>query len=306
MDDGPTPRRFERLRRTLPHRRHDTAPLPAPPAARVRAEAEPLSAEGSRPGLPGAPAPISGALAAADEKAVLVGAVRRLRRMLPGDAEYGDPLSTAGRDPASMLARRIVEAEAHRPSALREAGLAAVQVWQAISEVQGRGRGDREIALLFTDLVDHSAWALQAGDTKTIAMLRDVGRAVEPAMTAFGGRIVKRLGDGLMATFPDAQSALAAAGQATAAVEALEVDGYRPKLRTGVHVGRPRRIGGDYLGIDVNVAARVMEAARPGEILVSDAARRQLDPRESRVGHRRRLRAKGVPDDLLVYSASAV
>ncbi len=58
---------------------------------------------------------------------------------------------------------------------MREVGLSALQVWQALSESQGRGRGERELAILFTDLVDFSAWALEAGDTMAVDLLRQVG-----------------------------------------------------------------------------------------------------------------------------------
>ena len=42
-------------------------------------------------------------------------------------------------------------------------------------------------------------------------------------------------------------------------------------MRFGVHSGKPRRLGGDYFGVDVNVAARVMEAASPDQVLISEA-----------------------------------
>ena len=64
---------------------------------------------------------------------------------------------------------------------MREVGLSALQVWQALSEAQGRGRGDREVTILFTDLVDFSAWALEAGDTMAVDLLRQVAHVVEPA-----------------------------------------------------------------------------------------------------------------------------
>jgi adenylate cyclase len=68
-------------------------------------------------------------------------------------------------------------------------------------------------------------------------------------------------------------------------------------------VGRPRKLGGDYFGVDVNIAARVAAAAGPGEVLVSDAARDRL---EGEVDLRRRWRfsAKGAPKDLRVYLAA--
>jgi len=82
----------------------------------------------------------------------------------------------------------------------------------------------------------------------------------------------------------------------------MDVDGYEPALRAGLHVGRPRHLGGDYLGVAVNVAARVAEAAKAGEVLISETARERLPPDAYPLRKRRRFRAKGAPDDLAVYA----
>jgi adenylate cyclase len=75
-------------------------------------------------------------------------------------------------------------------------------------------------------------------------------------------------------------------------------------MRAGIHWGRPRKLGGDYLGVDVSLAARVGDAAKGGELLVSGPAIAQLDPelQQLRVGRRRRLRGRGAPRDLYVFS----
>jgi len=52
------------------------------------------------------------------------------------------------------VGRRLAELTQERPGVMREAGLSALQVWQGISESRGRGRGEREVAILFTDLVE--------------------------------------------------------------------------------------------------------------------------------------------------------
>jgi adenylate cyclase len=239
-----------------------------------------------------------------DTQPALLAAARRLRRRLPGDEKFGDPLSTAGITPVEMVARGVSALQPERPSFLQELGLAGLQMWQSLSEATGRGRGDQSLALLFTDLVGFSSWALKAGDVAALELLRQVGTAVETSITAYDGRIVKRLGDGLMATFLDPQDAVEAALDAQDALELVEVDGYRPRMRAGVHWGRPRHLGGDYLGVDVNIAARVGDAARADEVVVSDPVLERLDGEYFRVGRSKRLRADGAPRDLHVVRVS--
>src|SRR5690242_9315567 len=146
-----------------------------------------------------------------DSQPSLLAAARRLRQTLPGDERFGDPLSTAGASPVELVARGVSALQPERESVVQELGLAGLQLWQSVSEAAGRGRGDVEMALLFTDLVGFSAWALEAGDAATLELLREVGIAVETAVLAHEGRIVKRLGDGVMASFLNAQDAVEAA-----------------------------------------------------------------------------------------------
>jgi adenylate cyclase len=237
-----------------------------------------------------------------DKAPRLLVAARFARELLPGDSELGDPLSTAGDEPPHVLARTVAKAGRKEPSVTRELGLGALQVWQALSEAQGRGRGDEEVAILFVDLVGYSSWALTAGDEAAVELLRDFGRVTDRAITARGGRVVKRLGDGAMAVFADVPAAVQAALDACHGVAGLEVAGYDPALRAGLHVGRPRRLGGDYLGVDVNVAARVAEAAKGSEVLISDTAREHLPPDAFALRKLRRFKAKGAPGDLAVFS----
>jgi adenylate cyclase len=238
----------------------------------------------------------------ADEGPRLLRAIRMARKMLPGDSQLGDPLSTAGNDPSHLLARRVSEAAPERESVTRELGLGALQLWQALSEAQGRGRGEADVAILFTDLVDFSSWALEAGDEAVIELLRRVGVEVEPPINARGGRVVKRLGDGLMAVFGDPAAAVSSALEACLKVGEIEISGHRPALRAGVHLGRPRQLGGDYLGVDVNIAARVAAAASGGEVLITEAAGAQLPSGSFDMRPRRRFKAKGAPKDLQVFT----
>jgi len=239
-----------------------------------------------------------------DTHPAVLDAVARLRKRVPGDAKFGDRLSTGDKTPASAVARGVSAMEPDRPSALHEFGMGALQVWQSLAESAGRGRGETEVTIVFTDLVGFSSWALQAGDEAALDLLRAVGDAVEDAFFNCGGRIVKRLGDGVMAVFDDPQAALEAALEAQTALGSVEVAGYRPKMRAGVHHGCPRKVGGDYLGVDVNIAARVAEQAKGGEVLVSEATVQRVEAEGLKVSRARRLRADGAPRDMRVRAVS--
>ena len=121
---------------------------------------------------------------------------------------------------------------------------------------------------------------------------------------------MKRMGDGSMAVFADPVTALRSVIEAMDALKTVEIDGYRPKMRVGIHTGRPQRIGSDWLGLDVNIAARVMERATKGGLIVSQAVVDQIDKQcldalgVSFKRVRKQLFApkiSGVPDDLVMY-----
>lgn len=236
--------------------------------------------------------------------------IRRARRLLPGDPEFGDPLSTAGEGGPRAAARAADRLLGDRDAVSREVSLGLLQVWQALTESVARRPANPEVTLVFTDLVGFSSWSLQAGDEATLTLLRQVARAVEPPLLDAGGHIVKRMGDGMMAVFADPATAVRAIRNSIDAVKDVEVDGYTPRMRAGVHTGRPQRIGSDWLGVDVNIAARVMERATRGGLIVSQATMDRI-PQEDfdAIGlSAKRIRKQlfspkqdGVPSDLAMY-----
>lgn len=233
-----------------------------------------------------------------DSQPELVATARFLRGLLPGSRREAEAPKAKGKV-SRRLGRMVKGLEPERPSAVRELGLGALGAWEALSDAQRRRRGDSDVAILFTDLVGFSSWALDAGDEAAVALLGQVEDAEEEAVRANGGVTVKRLGDGSMAVFAEAGEAIAAGLDAQGAARKIKARGYKVVLRAGVHLGRPRKVGGDFLGIDVNIAARVADAAKGNEVLVSDAA---LDATEGfRFGRERRLEAEGTPEGLNVH-----
>jgi class 3 adenylate cyclase len=238
-----------------------------------------------------------------NEDARVLDAVARLRGRLPGDDRLGDPLSTSDQGGDPTLSRRIARlAGPTTGGAVHEMGMGALQVWQAAAERNGRGRGTVDLTVLFTDLVGFSHWSLEAGDHATLLLLREVGGVLDPAVVRNRGTVVKWLGDGMMAVFRDPMDALRAVERGRSRLEGIEVAGYQPHIRAGMHVGRPRKVGGDYLGVDVNIAARVSAAAGTDELLASDAAIAMMDPGAVVARRRKRVRAKGVPPELGVHA----
>ncbi len=233
--------------------------------------------------------------------------------MLPGDPAFGDSFSIAGDGGPRAAARATARMMGGHESASQQMSLAGLQVWQALADRVERRSGDRDATLVFTDLVGFSAWSLKAGDTATVTLLRRVARAFEPPLMDRGGRIVKRMGDGIMAVFDNPTVALAAVVAADEALRSVEVNGYTPKMRIGIHTGRPRRLGADLLGVDVNIAARVMEQAADGGLVISDATLSRISKdhmaelgvsAESLRGELISGRVEGVPPGMMMYRLS--
>jgi len=143
--------------------------------------------------------------------------------------------------------------------------------WSGIRTFAGFPTGiqSRVLAtLLFTDLVDSTAMAAKLGDTRWRELLSNHFEAARREFERFGGREVKTTGDGMLATFDGPARALHCAAAIRRDAESAGL-----RIRAGVHVGEVELVGEDVRGVTVHEAARVMAAAGPGEILVSDLTR---------------------------------
>ena len=121
-------------------------------------------------------------------------------------------------------------------------------------------------AILFSDLVGSTERAASLGDERWKALLDRHDTAVRSVVTRCGGRVVKTTGDGVLALFPSASTALDSAKRLRTR---LVDDDLR--IRVGVHVGEVDRRGDDVSGLAVNIAARVMSAAPDDGIAVTES-----------------------------------
>jgi class 3 adenylate cyclase len=122
--------------------------------------------------------------------------------------------------------------------------------------------------VLFTDIVGSTQRAGELGDRRWRELLNVHDELTGRLVEAFGGRLVKPTGDGILATFDGP-------GRAIHCAVALrdELAGIGVDLRAGLHTGEVELREDDVGGIAVHIAARVMAAAGPGEILVSRTVR---------------------------------
>lgn len=127
------------------------------------------------------------------------------------------------------------------------------------------------ITILFTDIANFTATTETGGERAAMRVLDLHDSTVIPAIARNRGRVVKNVGDGIMAAFRDPGDAVAAA---VSIIDRTRGNGKRLPLRIGLDTGRPTRRGEDYIGHTVNVAARLVKRARPGEALVTDAVYR--------------------------------
>jgi predicted ATPase/class 3 adenylate cyclase len=127
------------------------------------------------------------------------------------------------------------------------------------------------VTLLFTDIEGSTRLLHELGDAYA-EVLAEHRRVLREAFGRYGGVEVDTQGDAFFYAFARASDAVAAAGDAQAALAAGPV-----RVRIGVHTGEPLVTDEGYVGVDVHRAARIMSAGHGGQVLVSERTRAQLD-----------------------------
>jgi adenylate cyclase len=160
-------------------------------------------------------------------------------------------------------------------------------------------------AVVFTDIVGFTQFTAEHGDDEALALLDRQDKVVRGSLPD-DARVVKELGDGLLLWFPEAVSAL---GSCLALSERFEEEAATDVplwVRIGMHWGCPTRRGNDLVGHDVNLAARIVDVAGPGEVLVSEPVRELVHGRVDglRLDELGPVVMKGIPDAVPLYRAA--
>jgi predicted ATPase/class 3 adenylate cyclase len=134
------------------------------------------------------------------------------------------------------------------------------------------------VTLVFTDIEGSTRLLRSLGDDYG-RLLRAHRAILREAVAGNGGVEFGTEGDACFLAFGSAAAALAAAADAQVALAAADwPGGTRPRVRMGVHTGSPVVVDDDYVGIDVQRAARICSAAHGGQVLVSGATRDAAEP----------------------------
>lgn len=153
------------------------------------------------------------------------------------------------------------------------------------------------VTVMMTDIVGSTARAVALGDGRWREVVESHDRIARAAIATFGGRYVKSLGDGLLATFENPSCAIRSAQTFRDALSELKLS-----VRIGLHTGKIELMGDDIVGVTVNITGRICAVADGNEILVSRAVRDLVGSAAVRFCGRGTHRLKGVPDWWTLYA----
>ena len=200
------------------------------------------------------------------------------------DAEYGDD-STDGED--AEVGARLAN---------------ALAVWNK-EETAAVETGT--VAVMFTKILGVDEVTGEHGDAAARELTAAHDAVVRAAIEAFGGREIKHLGDGIMASFRQTYAAVDAAVRMQREAHQDDRGEARRDVRmcVGINAGEPIAEDDDLFGATVQIAARMCAAAAEGEIMVSNAVRALCDGKGLSFADIGTREFKGVEEPLDVYAA---
>ena len=156
--------------------------------------------------------------------------------------------------------------------------------------------------MCFFDITGYTRLTAEQGDRAAASLVERLAALVKRSTATRGGRAIKWLGDGVMLYFSD---------PADGVLAALEMSGQArqtglPPAHVGLHAGPVLLQDGDYFGATVNIASRIADYARPGEVLVSRAVVEAVSGIEASFNLIGPVELKGLSEPIELHVARAV
>jgi class 3 adenylate cyclase/pimeloyl-ACP methyl ester carboxylesterase len=151
--------------------------------------------------------------------------------------------------------------------------------------------------VLFTDIVDSTAKAVELGDRAWSELLTQHHTVVRRQLARFRGVEIDTAGDGFFATFDGPARAIRCAEAIIDAGHGLGIE-----LRAGLHTGECETIDGKVGGVAVHLGARVAALAEPGQVLVSSTVKDLVAGSGLRFADRGVRELKGIPGEWRLYA----
>jgi class 3 adenylate cyclase len=157
--------------------------------------------------------------------------------------------------------------------------------------------------VLFTEVANLSQAARQLGDEAAISIMAAHDEAVRAALKQHDGREVRHTGEGIMACFTSASSALRFAQDVQQACSVARADlyDYQMQLRIGITAGEPVANHDALFGCTVTTARRICDAAEPGTTLVSSAVRELAVGKHFQFDNSRLIELKGSDEAVTLH-----
>lgn len=155
-------------------------------------------------------------------------------------------------------------------------------------------------AIMFTDIAGYTAM-MGRDENKTIELLRNNRELQRPLIDQHGGKWLKEMGDGVLASFNSAYHAI----QCAIDIQLTASQDLKNKIRIGIHLGDVRFEEDDVFGDGVNIASRLESIADPGGIYISESMYKAISAnREIKSQYIGELKLKNVENKIGTYALS--
>ena len=229
-----------------------------------------------------------------------------LRKLLPELAQ-GPFAEELKQGLAACLTQATAESRRAEPAAAREEELpdAESTLAQAKLEFKFKRESRQSLTVFFIDIVNYTEKTTQLPPSEMMKLIKSFEDIVSEAVDEYQGRVVKKMGDGILASFKMPVAAAAAAIQVQKKLteySAMKVGYEKVEARIGLNTGEVTRRGKDIFGDVVNVASRMQSAATPGEVFLTEDTFKEIRSyvKCTELG---KIKVKGITDPITAYSA---